>query len=132
MKQVEEEFLNTFLIEQKYKSPSKGAALILPCTKQSFCFTKKEEKRQNRTLKHERINLDKIKIGKRGKMHIYCHPSSILSFMIPSLDPGLISCECTAQERNWEIPVMVWQWGVPNRESGSPSARQHLLMDPVL
>lgn len=38
--------------------------------------------------------------------------------MIPSLDPGLISCESTAQEGNWVIPGLIWQWAVPSSESG--------------
>lgn len=45
MKQVEEEFLNTFLIEQKYKSYSKGAALILPCMKQSSSASQERKKK---------------------------------------------------------------------------------------
>lgn len=52
-------------------------------------------------------------------MHIYCHPSSILSFMTPSLGSGLISCESTAQEGkegNRVVAVMLWQWGVPSSE----------------
>lgn len=83
MKQVEKEFLNTFLIEQKCKSPSKGAALILPCMKQSSSASQeREKKRQNRALKHKWPNLDKkLKLANIGQnayllsciLHPYLH-----------------------------------------------------------
>lgn len=42
----------------------------------------------------------KLKLKNTGQdAHCYCHPSSVLSFVIPGLDPGLTSWEKTALER---------------------------------
>lgn len=63
MKQVEEEFLTTFLIEQKYKSPSKGAALILPCMKQSSSASQEKKKKKAK----QNLIWTKLKLANTGK-----------------------------------------------------------------
>jgi len=44
MSSMEEEFLHIFIIEQNYKSPSKGAESDTTFHKAILCFSEKEEK----------------------------------------------------------------------------------------
>lgn len=131
---MEEEFLNIFLMEQKYKSPSKGAECDTTFYKAIFfCFSEKEEKGKTEPWKVNSFIWTELTLTNIGQnAQSYCHLSSILSFVTPGLDPGLISCENTAWERDREISVIIWQWGLPNSESDNPSAMQHLLIDPAL
>lgn len=136
MKQVEEEFLNNFLIAKEYKSLSKGAVLILPCMKQSSSASqKRKKKRLNRTLKHELPNLDKIKIDKhRTKCtFIVIHPPSLASWHLLWAQVWFPVKALPRKERK-ETGWLQWCSGseMCPAVSGSPSAWQHLLMDAAL
>lgn len=83
---MEEEFLNIFLMEQKYKSPSKGAECDTTFYKAIFfCFSEKEEKGKTEQQKVNSFIWTKLKLTNICKMHnltVICPPSLALWHLV--------------------------------------------------